>query len=47
MEGGIAPGLLGHEIQKIPLRHEDEEPAMGRQMRKIRHRELLVPDPAP
>jgi hypothetical protein len=34
-EGSVAPGVLGDEIEKIPLRHHGDEPAMRREMGEI------------
>ena len=31
----IAAGVLGDEIEEVPLRHEGDEPAAGRQMREV------------
>jgi hypothetical protein len=30
LEGRKSPGMLGEKIEEIPLRHERNEPAMGR-----------------
>ena len=35
LEAGIAPALLGDEIQEIPLRHQRDELAAGRQMAEV------------
>ena len=40
----IAPSVLGEEIEKIPLRHEDEELAVRRQVREVGERDELVAD---
>ena len=44
MKAGIALRALGEKIQEIPLRHQHDEFAMGRQVRKIGHRHLLLAD---
>ena len=44
VEGLVAPGLLGQEIEKVPLRHEGDEFAARRQMAEIRHLEVLGAD---
>jgi hypothetical protein len=35
VEGGIAFGLLCEKVQKVPLRHEGDKFAVGRQAREI------------
>src|SRR5262249_33066044 len=44
-ERRISASLLGQKIEEIPLRHESDEPAMGRQMPEIRERHLGVAEP--
>ena len=44
VERRVAPGLLGQEIEEIPLRHQGDEFAARRQMAEIRHREALRAD---
>ena len=44
MEAGIALGLLGEKIEKVPLRHEGDEFAAGRKVRKIRERHIVIAD---
>src|SRR5271168_4812542 len=44
MKSRMALGGLGDEVQKIPLRHEGDEFAVRRQMRKIANRHFLLPD---
>ncbi len=41
---GIAPGLLGNEIQKVPLRHQAEKFAVGGKVGEIRDGDGLAPD---
>ena len=41
---GVAATLLGDEIEKIPLRHQGEEAAMGGQMGKIGDFEKIIAD---
>ena len=38
VERAVAPGLLGEEIEEVPLRHQRDEFAAGRQMAEIHHR---------
>jgi hypothetical protein len=40
----VAPGPLGQEVEEVPLRHQRDEFAMGRQMAKIHHRHALRAD---
>ncbi len=42
MERGKFPAVLGKEIEKIPLRHQRNELAAGRQMGEIRKRVFAV-----
>lgn len=44
LEGGIPPRVFGQKVQKIPLRHEGDEPAMRRQMCKIGHLYKILTD---
>ena len=44
MEARIAARLVGEKIQKVPLRHQRDETAMGRQMREIGNDDALVAD---
>ena len=44
IERRVAPGLLGQEIEKVPLRHQGDEFAAGRQMAEVRHLDALGAD---
>src|SRR5215472_7749195 len=44
LEFGISLGVLGYEVQKIPLRHHGDEAAAGWQMRKIRESDEILTD---
>ena len=44
MEGGKAAPLLGEEIEEVPLRHEGDEAAMGRQMGEVGDLDHVIPD---
>ena len=44
IEGRIARGVFVDEIQKVPLRHEREELAVRRQMRKVSERNRFIAD---
>jgi len=44
LEFGILPGVLGYEVQKIPLRHHGDEAAAGWQMRKICELDEILTD---
>ena len=43
-KGWIALGVTGDEIEKIPLRHQHDELASGRQVREIGDRHSLIAD---
>ncbi len=44
VERPVTPSVLGEKIQKIPLRHEDQELAVGRQVREVAERDELIAD---
>ena len=44
MEFRIALALLGEEIEEVPLRHQRDEFAAGRQMAEVHHRDALGAD---
>jgi hypothetical protein len=46
-EAMVASAVLRHEIEEIPLRHENQELAGGRQSREIRHRDAGATDLPP
>ena len=46
LERGIALGMLGEEIEEVPLRHQSDEMAMGGEMREIGERDVVVADHA-
>ena len=46
MERWIAAGVLGDEVEEVPLRHERDEPAMGRQVREVGDLDLDTADDA-
>jgi hypothetical protein len=43
-EGGVFGGLLGQEVEEIPLRHERDEATVGGEMGEVGERELLAAD---
>ncbi len=44
LEGGVARGLLGEEVEEIPLRHEGDELRVGGEVGEVRHGEALAAD---
>src|SRR5438309_2997387 len=42
VECGITPGLLGDEVEEVPLWHESEETTVSREMPKIRNRDRIL-----
>src|SRR5438552_17655482 len=42
VECGITPGLLGDEVEEVPLWHESEETTVSREMGEIRNRDRIL-----
>ena len=46
MERRVTPAVLGEEVEELPLRHEGDEAAVGRQVREVGDRHGLAGDVA-
>ena len=44
IKAGIMLPLLSNEIEKVPLRHQGQEPASSREMAQVGERNLFIAD---